>query len=89
MAMSKTGFADAKVGTASFKVGLGADGNIAIGSTPTAGSKRISFNTVLAEATKTGAEAVANVFLKTLPGNEFAADYDNLETTFSVKWEVA
>ena len=89
MSMTKTGFADAIVGTASFKVDLGADGNIAIGSTPVAGSKRISFNTVKAEVTKSGAEAVADVFLKTLPGTNFAADYDTLETTFTVKWEVA
>ena len=88
MAMEKTGFTSAIVGTASFKIDLGADGNIAVGETAVGGSKRISFNTIKAEATASGAEAVADVFLKTLPGNSAEASYDNLETTFSVKWVI-
>lgn len=87
--MEKTGFANAIVGTASIKIELNSNGNIAVNGDTVGGSKRISFNNIAANASKSQAEAVADIFLKTLPGTNASGDYDNSETTFSVKWGVA
>lgn len=87
--MTKTGFAAAIVGTASLKVEVDANGNLVTDSSGvvSAGTKRISFNTINADATKNDIETVTTVFLETLPGVDSTVSPYSNETTFSVKWE--
>lgn len=88
MALSKSGFADAITGTASFKLDCDANGNlITNGSSATVGgSKRIAFSNINAGASKAQANAVADVFFKTLVGTNSAVTPDSLQTTFKVSW---
>lgn len=87
MDLERSGFATPVLGTASIKVSTDANGNLVLDNSEVAvaGSKRISFNNVIATASSSEIGRVYYVFLTRLPGNEITPD--GTETTFTVKWE--
>lgn len=90
MDLARTGFETPLVGTASFKVNLDANGYLLPDSSesPAAGSKRISYNNVKADADANAIEEIGLAFLSEIPGPSTKGTApDTTETTFTVKWE--
>lgn len=83
MAMTKTGYSDAKIGTTAVKVPIDSNGYIAPAGVESAGTKRMQINRVAAENDLTDNTEVLNFFLTLAQGQQ-----DSLTNTMSVKWEV-
>ncbi len=82
MALSKTGYRDAKRGTTRVDVAINQDGNIATGMDTTAGVKGISINAVNAENSLTQNTKVLQLFIGLAGGRQ-----DSLSNRMSVTWE--
>ena len=91
MDLARSGFATPVLGTVSIKVDTDANGNLVLDNSGvvTAGSKRISFNNIKADAVAQNVGNVTELFLASLPGLDKTITEDTNETTFTVKWEAA
>lgn len=82
MAMSKTGYTDATIGTTSAKINITTGGNIAQDGDPVTGTKNFSLKGVRAENTKAQNNEVARVFIEEIAGGS------HTENSMSVEWRV-
>ncbi len=82
MSMSKTGYADATIGTTSTKINITTGGNIAQDGDPVTGTKYFSLKGVRAENTKTQNNEVARVFIEEIAGGSFT------DKSMTIEWGV-
>lgn len=83
MAMEKSGYSDAVVGTTKVKVAIDENGYIAPQGVPSAGSKNFQLTRVNAENGLADNTEVVDFFLTLANGRS-----DSLTNTMDVKWEV-
>lgn len=84
MALSKTGYKDAKRGTTRVDVGINSDGNIATGTDTTAGTKSIAINAVSADNNLAQNTKVLGLFFGLVGARQNAST-----NRMSVTWEAA
>lgn len=83
MALEKTGYTSAIVGTTKVNVGTDADGYIAAAGTTVTGNKSFSINRVSAENSLQDNQDVLNFFIGLATGTT-----DSISNTMQVKWGV-